>query len=141
MIQPSIAPWLTVADGAGALRFYTAAFGAVETYRVEAPDGALVLRLAIGAAEFWISGGPTDPATVPAPLGGDSIRMILTIPDPERLFSQALKAGAMEVFPVGTAHGWKLGRLVDPFWPPLGDRSSVISIENERIGARRAGRS
>ena len=21
----------------------------------------------------------------------------------------------MEVFPVGTAHGWKLGRLVDPF--------------------------
>jgi len=26
-----------------------------------------------------------------------------------------LKAGAKEVFPIGEDHGWKLGRLVDPF--------------------------
>jgi PhnB protein len=41
--------------------------------------------------------------------------MILTVPDPDTLFLRALKAGATEVFPVGEEHGWRLGRLVDPF--------------------------
>lgn len=31
----TIAPWLTVPDGARAVEFYTSAFGAVETYRFE----------------------------------------------------------------------------------------------------------
>jgi PhnB protein len=48
-------------------------------------------------------------------LGGGSIRMILTVSDPDSLFAQALQAGATEVFPVGEEHGWRLGRLVDPF--------------------------
>ena len=29
--------------------------------------------------------------------------------------SRTLAAGAAEVVPVGEAHGWRLGRLVDPF--------------------------
>jgi PhnB protein len=41
--------------------------------------------------------------------------MILTVPDPDSLFLQAMKAGASEVFPVGEEHGWRLGRLKDPF--------------------------
>jgi PhnB protein len=31
------------------------------------------------------------------------------------LFDRALKAGATQVFPIGEEHGWKLGRIVDPF--------------------------
>ena len=129
MITPTLAPWLTVADGTRAFEFYTAAFAAVETYRLEAPDGALILRFSVGAAEFWVSGGPkgseapAKPATdsepptsnAAAPLGGDTIRMILTVPDPDTFFARALKAGAIEVFPVGEGHGWRLGRLIDPF--------------------------
>ena len=41
--------------------------------------------------------------------------MILTVPQPDELFGRALAAGASEVFPVGEGHGWRLGRLVDPF--------------------------
>ena len=133
MIPTSIAPWLTIADGPRALQFYTAAFGAVETYHLEAPDGSLILRLSVAGAEFWVSGGPKGSTGSPAnpaageteagnttnetgqPLGGDSVRMILTVPDPEMLFAKALQAGATEIFPVGIGHGWKLGRLVDPF--------------------------
>ena len=48
-------------------------------------------------------------------MGGGPIRMILTVANPEQIFAQALAAGATEIFPVGVEHGWKLGRLVDPF--------------------------
>jgi PhnB protein len=114
MITPSIAPWLTIADGRRAAEFYSIAFGAIETYRLEAPDGALILRFSVGGAEWWVSGGPAA-ETEPAPLGTGTIRMILTIPDPDTFFARALAAGATEVFPVGEGHGWRLGRLIDPF--------------------------
>ena len=29
--------------------------------------------------------------------------------------ARAIKAGAKEVFPVGDEHGWRIGRVVDPF--------------------------
>lgn len=41
--------------------------------------------------------------------------MILTVSNPDALFARALKAGASEVFPIGEEHGWRLGRLADPF--------------------------
>ena len=112
-IQTTIAPWLTVQSGEEAVSFYKTAFDAVETYRLETPDG-LIVRLSVDGAEFWISGGSGNAAGRQAP-GGDSIRMILTVNDPDAVFAKALKSGASEVFPVGEDHGWRLGRLVDPF--------------------------
>ena len=112
-IQTTIAPWLTVQNSEKAVSFYKAAFDAVETYRLETPDG-LIARLSVKGAEFWISGG-SDNLSNAQQLGGGSIRMILTVGDPDILFARALKAGASEVFPVGEDHGWRLGRLVDPF--------------------------
>ena len=112
-IPTTIAPWLTVLNGEEAVSFYKTAFDAVETYRLETPDG-LIVRLSVNGAEFWVSGGSEDVAKVQL-LGGSSIRMILTVDDPDTFFAKALKAGASEVFPVGEEHGWRLGRLVDPF--------------------------
>jgi PhnB protein len=114
--RTSIAPWLSVRDGARAVQFYRSAFGAVETYRLEAPDGAVVARLSVQGADFWLSGeSPKDGKFSPESPGGGPIRMILTVPDPDAVFRQALAAGASEVFPVGEGHGWRLGRVVDPF--------------------------
>lgn len=110
-IKTSIAPWLTISDGEKAAAFYKAAFDAVETYRLEDAEGGLVVRLSIQGAEFWISGDDK----MNTPLGGDNIRLILTADDPDTLFNKALKAGAVEIFPVGEDHGWRLGRLSDPF--------------------------
>jgi PhnB protein len=112
----SIAPWLTVKDGSKAVAFYKSAFNAVEAYRLEDPGGGLVVRLSVDGAEFWISGeSPDHMDNSPESLGGNTIRMILTVRDPDTLFIQALNAGAKEIFPVGEEHGWRLGRLVDPF--------------------------
>ena len=40
---------------ARAVEFYKSAFRAIEVYRVEAPDGAVVARLSIDGAEFWLA--------------------------------------------------------------------------------------
>ena len=113
-ISCSIAPWLSVRNGEQALRFYQKAFGAKVVYRLEDPDAGVVARLSIEGAEFWLSDGQLDGARQES-LGGGSVRMILTVGDPDTVFAQALAAGASEVFPVGEEHGWRLGRLVDPF--------------------------
>ena len=115
MTTTSIAPWLTVRDSK-AVDFYKLAFGATEAYRLEMPDGGLVVRLSVHGAEFWLSSEPAEEGSPkPGSLGGGSVRMILTVADPDTLFVQALDAGATQVFPVGEGHGWRLGRLVDPF--------------------------
>ena len=110
----TIAPWLTVRNGEQALRFYRDAFGAKVVYRLEEPGAGVVARLSVNGAEFWLSDGqPAESAA--ESLGGGSVRMILTVTDPDTVFAQALAAGALEIFPVGEDHGWRLGRLVDPF--------------------------
>lgn len=110
-ISTSIAPWLSVRNSVRAVEFYKSAFGAIEVYRLEVPDGGLVARLSVDGAEFWLSEESSDHES----LREESIRMILTVTNPDDLFVQALKAGASEVFPVGEEHGWRLGRVVDPF--------------------------
>lgn len=107
----SIEPWITLEKGDEAVAFYKAAFQAVETYRLDAPDGGMVVRLSVNGAAFWIS----SPGGNENPLGGDNVRMILITAEPDMLFNNAVGAGAKEVFPVGEGHGWRLGRLADPF--------------------------
>jgi PhnB protein len=115
-IATSISPWLSVANTQVAVDFYKKAFGALETYRLEMPDGSLVSRLSVDGAEFWLSGESANKSDADhQPLGGDSIRMILVVSDPDLIFKSALAAGATLVFPIGEEHGWRLGRLTDPF--------------------------
>jgi PhnB protein len=116
LIRTSIAPWLTVACGTKAIDFYKSAFGASEVYRHDSSGGGSVVRLSVDGAEFWVSEDPEkSPDSARQRLGGDSIRIILTVPDPDALFARALAAGATEVFPVSEGHGWRVGRLSDPF--------------------------
>ena len=116
-ITTSIAPWLSVDNILKAINFYKSAFGAIEVYRLETPDGALmVARLSVDGAEFWLSEESQDNDNLSADsIHMKSIRMILTVPDPDVFFAKAIKAGASQVYPVSEEHGWRLGRLVDHF--------------------------
>jgi PhnB protein len=112
LVETSIAPWLSVSDGPSALDYYKAAFDAVERYRLEDDTRRVVVaQLTIGQADFWLQ---EDRDSSPGS-GEGSIRMILTVEDPESVFRQAVAAGATEVAPVSDAHGWRSGRIVDPF--------------------------
>src|SRR6266705_6337974 len=97
----SVAPMLSVRNGARAVEFYKAAFGAAEVYRVEDPGGSVVSRLSIGGAEFWLGDeSPEHGNFSPESLGGGSARMILTVADPDAMFAKALAAGARQVVAV-----------------------------------------
>jgi PhnB protein len=114
--RTSIAPWLSVRNSARAVDFYKSAFGATEVFRLEDPGGSVVARLSVEGAEFWVSDeSPEHGNFSPESLGGGTVRIILTVADPDAVFIQARAAGAAEVFPVGEEHGWRLGRVVDPF--------------------------
>lgn len=107
---------LSVRNGAQAVEFYKAAFGAMEVFKIESPDSAVVARLAIEGAEFWVADeSPEHQNFSPESLGGSTVRLILTVPDPDAMFARAVAAGAREVVPVKEDYGWRLGRVVDPF--------------------------
>ena len=112
----SIAPMLSVRNGARAVEFYKSALGAIEVFRIEDPAGAVVSRLSVEGAEFWLSDeSPEHGNFSPESLGGGTARMILTVPDPDATFAKAVAAGAREVVAVKEDYGWRLGRIVDPF--------------------------
>lgn len=114
-LATTIAPWLCLRGGARAVEFYKKAFGALELFRLDGGD-SVVAKLAIDGAEFWLSDeSPEHHNHSPESLGGITTRMILTVPDPDAVFARAINVGAKEVFPVGDEHGWRIGRVVDPF--------------------------
>jgi PhnB protein len=107
-----IAPWLSVRRGTEAVDYYKAAFGAIELHHHANEAGEIVAQLSVGGAEFWLA---DDPALSPETLGGGSVRMILTVEDPDAVFAQAIAAGGTVVADVYEGHGWRVGRLADPF--------------------------
>ena len=66
----------------------------------------------------------------PRSIDGATSRMLLVAEDPETVVQRAVAAGAVESSPVSEEHGWRLGRIIDPFgheweigeplgpWPP-----------------------
>jgi PhnB protein len=114
--RTAIAPMLSVRNGAKAVEFYKAAFGAGELFRIEDESGAVVARLSVGTAEFWVADeSPEHLNFSPESLAGGSVRMVMTVEDPSAAFEQAVAAGATVVSPVSDQYGWRVGRIVDPF--------------------------
>ena len=107
----TIAPWLAVRDAQQALEFYEAAFGAAEVYRLEGDEGKVAIaQLAVDGAAFWVQEDESGSAS-----GSTSVRMILSVEDPDSTFDRAVAAGATEVAPVSEEYGWRTGRITDPF--------------------------
>jgi PhnB protein len=97
----------------GGCGLYKAAFGAVERYRLEDDAGRIaVAQLAIEGADFWVQ---EDSNSSAQPANDRPVRMILTVDDPDAVFARAVAAGATEVFAVSEEHGWRTGRIADPF--------------------------
>jgi PhnB protein len=126
----SIQPQLWVERAGPALTFYGEAFGAQVVHLVGEGDD-IVAQLAVGDAFFWIAGaGPAIGRFSPDAIGGHTSRMLLVVDDPDAVMKKAVDAGAVAKSAVGTEHGWRIGRIVDPFghewevgkptgpWPP-----------------------
>src|SRR6266699_3166512 len=72
--------------------------------------------LSVDGAEFWVGDeSPEHKNFSPETIGGGSVRMVFTVADPDAMFARAVKAGATAVVPVAEPHGWRVGRVVDPY--------------------------
>lgn len=112
----SIVPWLSVRRSAEAVEFYKKAFGAEEVYRLDGPENSVVARLSVNGAEFWVADeSPEHQNFSPETLGGSTVRTIFTVADPDAAFNRAIAAGAREVYAVSEGHGWRVGRVADPY--------------------------
>lgn len=116
-LETTLAPMLSVRNGARAVDFYVAAFGARVLFRLDVPDGTVVARLALGASQFWVADeSPEHKNFSPESLGGSTTRMVLVVDDPDAAFRKAVAAGAAIVRPVtDEPYEWRIGRVVDPF--------------------------
>jgi len=66
----------------------------------------------------------------PESVGGATTKMLLIVEDPDAVIARAVAAGARLVRAAAGEHGWRLGRIEDPFghhweigkpviaWPP-----------------------
>ena len=111
----SIQPQFWITRAAAAVSFYEAAFGATVQHQVGDGD-EIVAQLAVGDAVFWVSSpdvalGRLDPSAI----GGATGRTLLVVDDPDAVLAQAVKAGATELAVAADEHGWRLGRVADPF--------------------------
>jgi PhnB protein len=114
--KTSIAPMLSVRNGAKAMDFYKAAFGATEAFRLDGENGSVVARLSVEGAEFWVADeSPEHLNCSPESLGGATTRMVVVVHDPDAVFNPAVTAGAKAVHAVANDYGWRLGRILDPF--------------------------
>ena len=108
-------PELWVDRARQALTFYADAFGATVLHQVGDGD-EIVAQLAVGEAIFWISNAsPGSGRFSPEAIGGATGRILLVVDDPDAVAAAATVAGAQEKSPVGDEHGWRVGRIVDPF--------------------------
>ena len=125
-----IQPELWVEGASAAVAFYQTAFDAVVIHRVGHGED-IVAQLAVGTAQFWVTEANSSMQRLsPRAIGGTTGRTLLVVDDPDAVLDQTVSAGATEIAPVGEEHGWRMGRIVDPFgheweigralgvWPP-----------------------
>lgn len=113
-----IIPNLLVRGGKAAVEFYKNAFGAVELFRAESPDGSIFAEMSIQGARFFVADESAPYGNFsPTSLGGTSVRIDLLVADPDAMQARAMKAGAIEISPVTDEKvGPRRGRIEDPFW-------------------------
>ena len=114
----SIQPYLTFDGAADAMEFYKKAFGATERFRMQQADGR------IGHAEIEIGDScimmadenPQMEAFGPAHYGGSPVSLMIYTEDCDRLYDQAVGAGAKgERKPADQFYGDRMAGVQDPF--------------------------
>ena len=95
-----ISPMLAVTDGAAAIEFYQAAFGAEVRWRLGF-DEHIVAGLSVHGAQFFLATESPEYGTRgPSGAGFTTVRIELFIDDPAAVQKRALAAGAREHSPV-----------------------------------------
>lgn len=114
----SVTPYLVVDGASKAIEFYRRAFGAVERFRMPAPDDKVGhAEIQIGDSVIMLSDPfPDMGSSAPSGTGNSSSGLMLYVDDVDALFKQAVDAGATVTMPLDNQFwGDRYGKLRDPF--------------------------
>ena len=133
----SVTPYLIVDGAAKAIDFYQRAFGATELLRMPGPDGRVMhAEVKIGDSPLMLA-DETEGFRGPLALGGAAVSMMIYVADVDRVFAQALAAGAREQRPITDQfYGDRMGTLVDPFGHVWSIATHVEDVSPEEIDRR-----
>ncbi len=116
-VKGGVAPYLSVADAAGAAEFYKRAFGAEEVARTptESGDRLIHCHLRINRADVMMSDEfPEHGCGLGA--GPNGVTLHLDVDDADEWFARAVQAGATVTMPIGDQFwGDRYGQVRDPF--------------------------
>lgn len=125
MAEQGIIPHLVVEDAAAAIEFYKRALDAVESMRVPAEDGKLLMHaeMEVNGAKVYLRddfpglcSSQEGKRSTPTALGGSPVTMHLDVENCDAAVERAVSAGATVLMPPeDTFWGARFAHVVDPY--------------------------
>jgi len=124
MIKPvpdgfgTITPHIVVNEAEKAIEFYKKAFGAQEISKAKGPTGKIIHAMVrIGDSLLMLNDEfPENKVVGPNALGGTPFALHIYTDDPDKMYKQAVGAGAIEIMPISDMFwGDRYGQIQDPF--------------------------
>ena len=134
-----LTPHLIVKGAAAAIDYYKKAFGAELVLRMDQPDGRVGhAEMRIGKAYIMLADEfPETDIVGPQSLGGAGVSLLIYVPDVDRVFRQAVDAGAKVDREVKDQfYGDRSGNVVDPFGHKWTIATHVEDVSPEEMKRR-----
>jgi len=135
----TVTPYLAVDDAAKAIEFYTKAFGAKESLRMDGPGGKIAhAELQLGDSLVMVSDPfPQASTQPPSALGGTSASVFLYVEDVDAFVKRAVDAGAKVTMEVADQFwGDRFGSIQDPFGHSWSIATHVEDVPPEEMAER-----
>lgn len=136
-----VTPYLIVRDAARAIEFYTRAFGAQETMRIDGPEGKIGhAEMQLGRGTFMLADeNPNMGFLSPEVLGGAGVSLLFYVDDVDAQVATATAAGAKLTRPVQDQfYGDRSGLLTDPFGHVWTIATHIEDVSHEEMLRRAA---
>ncbi|MFB5607781.1 MAG: VOC family protein [Candidatus Nitrosomaritimum yanchengensis] len=136
----SITPAIVVSNAKEAIEFYKKTFDAKEIYTFPTPDGKILHSMfQIGDSRVMMSDEfPSMGIKSPTTVGGTSVTLHLYVEEADKIFKQAVDAGAIITMPIMDAFwGDRYGIVMDPYGHMWAIATHKIDMTPE--GLRKAG--
>lgn len=135
----AVTTYLCVRGAADAIAFYRKVFGATEISRCASPDGKVMhAEIKIGDTRLMLADEfPEMDFNSPLVFGGTPAFLHLYVEDVDRVFKQAVDAGAKSIRPVENQfYGDRSGMLSDPFGHVWNISSRIEELTEDEIKKR-----
>jgi uncharacterized glyoxalase superfamily protein PhnB len=136
----TVTPHLIVRGAAEAIEFYKKAFGAVELGRSPGPDGKSIIHamIRIGNSLLFLNDEfPAMGCRSPVAMGGSAVTLTLYVEDVDKVFQQAVAAGAKVRMPLMDMFwGDRYGSVTDPFGHEWALATHIEDVSREEIEKR-----